>query len=88
MNLCNSDVIILTAKLENLFSEKIWIYSRHDQVLISWLAQEPIDKHRRAGEVVDSPCLSFINTKPGEKQAMFKNTPKRTEMEPYKTPKK
>lgn len=39
-------------------------HSRHNQGLVSWLTQESINEHRGAGEVVNSPCSSFIDTKP------------------------
>ena len=45
--------------------------SRHNQGFVSWLAQESIDEHRGAGEVVNSPRPSFIDAKSVEKQAMF-----------------
>lgn len=49
----------------------MWLDSRHNQGLISWLAQESIDEHRGAGEIVNSPRLSFVNTKPVEKEEVF-----------------
>lgn len=39
-------------------------HSRHDQSLVSRLAEESVDKHRGTGEVVDGPCPSFIDTEP------------------------
>lgn len=43
-------------------------HSRHDQRLVSWFAQEPIDEHGGAGEVVNSPRLSFVNAEPVKTQ--------------------
>lgn len=40
------------------------MHSRHNQRLVSRLAQQPVDEHRCAGEVMDGPRLSFIDAEP------------------------
>lgn len=42
-------------------------HSRHDQRLISRLAQKSVHEHWGACEVVDGPGASLINTEPGGK---------------------
>ena len=48
-----------------------FLHSRHNQGLISRLAQESIYEHGGAGKVVNVPCTSFIDTKPEEKEEEF-----------------
>lgn len=55
----------------NISPVEMLIHSRHDQGLVSRLAQESIDEHRGAGEVVNSPRPSFINTEPVGRRAVL-----------------
>lgn len=55
-----------TASLRIL--EDSTVHLRHDQCLISRFAQKSINENRGAGEVVDGPGPSLIDTEPKEKK--------------------
>lgn len=53
-----------------IFWGENFINSRHNQSFVSWFAQESVDEHRRAGEVVNVPGSAFINAEPKERKAL------------------
>lgn len=68
----------LKSSCMKLFLFLIFLYSRHNQGLISWFAQESINKHRGAGEVVNVPGTAFIGTEPVEGEEVFTITKTQT----------